>query len=220
MLTADMLRRATGAGVGVGVASEGEVENSPAEPDELPSGAPAGRRASFTLGRIAARRALMDFGEPAQSIPVGPEGSPAWPPRIVGSVAHTAGVGVAVVGWAALFAGLGVDVEAEGRVVTDGVRRRICTLEEAAWVSASQDPALALKRVFCAKEATYKALAARAGYFGFHDVRYTDAGPDRLEGVVLKLAWPDELPRSISARTVVAAGFVVACVAVPTHAGE
>lgn len=65
----------------------------------------------FAAGRLCARAGLMEFGlKPAPLLP-GRDRMPIWPSGIVGSVTHTDGYCVAVVGLKNQFAAIGVDAE-------------------------------------------------------------------------------------------------------------
>ena len=163
----------------------------------------------FVSGRSAAARAMIDLGAPPAELPRGPGGAPAWPPGLVGSIAHTRQVAIALVGWAEELRGLGVDVESDTRRIDQGTARRICTLEE---LPRFSEPG-ALLALFCAKEATYKALAPLgASRLGFKEVAYSPAGPGLLEGRIVSDAVDVRVPRSFTARYTTADGFVVAAV--------
>ena len=216
MLAAETLRVLAGPGVGVGVRYTAELTSAIRLPelDALPPDTPAPRREQFALGRLAARDALADLDAPVEPIAIGAAREPVWPAGCVGSIAHTRRVAVSVVGWGRSFVGVGIDVESARREIPEATARRICTPDEASWVAASADPAMAIKRIFCAKEATYKALAPVAGFFGFQDVGFAEGEGDLLEGVVLLRDRP-LMPARVTARTLVAAGFLLACVRVP-----
>jgi 4'-phosphopantetheinyl transferase EntD len=182
--------------VGVGVAA----------PDE---------RGAFVMGRAAAGRAMADLGTPPTAIPAGPDRAPVWPARLVGSIAHTRTVAIAVVAWAEEFGSLGVDVEGEGRPIDARTARRIGTPQELE-VFTEPDAVLAL---FCAKEATYKALAPLgATRLGFQEVSYSPAGPGLLDGRIVGDGVDPRVPRAFSARYVVAEGYVIASVQIDLHA--
>lgn len=75
------------------------------------------RRAEHVAGRQCACEAMrLCLGLPEQARPPAPErlpdGGPAWPPGLTGSISHGAGWAVAVAGLAAQWEGLGIDVEA------------------------------------------------------------------------------------------------------------
>jgi 4'-phosphopantetheinyl transferase EntD len=74
------------------------------------------RQREFAAGRLSARAALAALGcEPAPLL-MGPDRMPAWPAGVVGSITHTDGYCVAVVGLATRYAALGVDAEYVGAV--------------------------------------------------------------------------------------------------------
>lgn len=79
------------------------------------------RLTEFMVGRRSARCALAALGRPEQHhLPRLAGGAPAWPPGVVGSIAHTTYEGrpfaFAAVADEAAYDGLGVDVEAPGRI--------------------------------------------------------------------------------------------------------
>lgn len=128
------------------------------------------RRAAYSSGRRVAHAALEALGETA-----GPVTScgrlPCWPAGVVGSIAHSRTLAVAVAARAREVRGVGVDLEAEGRVgerlaarvLVDAERQR---LAEAHWTLA-----------FSAKEAVYKAVNPVVGeYLGFGDVEIEISG--------------------------------------------
>ena len=119
------------------------------------------RKDQFLLGRAAAHFALKTLLKKAGetfSIPRGKNGEPLWPEGVVGSISHTDGAGVAVVGPATEFEGLGIDIERTTRVISEGALKKIALPAERVWIT--EDPKLQKLRslqVFCAKESIYKA---------------------------------------------------------------
>lgn len=97
---------------GVAVAAERIVPSDASKlwPEEhaAVAGAVPARLAEFVAGRTAARRVLLALGQPAQALPMGPDRAAIWPGDIAGSIAHAAGLAVAV---GRLEAALGVDIE-------------------------------------------------------------------------------------------------------------
>jgi 4'-phosphopantetheinyl transferase EntD len=127
----------------------------------------------FAAGRCCARLALAQFGIHDFPLAVRGDRQPAWPPSMVGSITHTAGLCAAVAGEAAHFLGLGVDSEVVGDVKPD-LWRKICVPGEIAWLRSlptpKQAPAAAL--IFAAKEAFYKCQYPTVGEtLSFHDLR-------------------------------------------------
>jgi 4'-phosphopantetheinyl transferase EntD len=74
------------------------------------------RQREFAAGRVSARAALAALGCEPVPLLIGPGRMPAWPAGVVGSITHTDGYCVAVVGLAERYAALGVDAEYIGAV--------------------------------------------------------------------------------------------------------
>lgn len=168
------------AGVAVALGRIGGVEAAlwPAERVATEAMGPQ-RLAAYASGRRVAHAALAALGEVAG--PVTSSGRlPRWPPGAVGSIAHSRTLAVAVAARARQVRGVGVDLEAEGRVgerltarvLVDAERQR---LAEAHWTLA-----------FSAKEAVYKAVNPVVGeYLGFGDVEIEIDG-DAFSAVALR----------------------------------
>ena len=111
----------------------------------------------FAGGRSCARLALAKFGFHDFPLAVRGDRQPAWPPSVVGSITHTAGLCAAVVGEAARFAGLGLDCEVVGDVEPE-LWPKICVPRETAWLRSlpPHEQARASALIFAAKEAFYK----------------------------------------------------------------
>jgi 4'-phosphopantetheinyl transferase EntD len=127
----------------------------------------------FAAGRACARLALAQFGIHDFPLAVRGDRQPAWPPSMVGSITHTAGLCAAVVGKAARFAGLGLDCEVVGDVEPE-LWKKICVPREIVWLRSlpSAEQARAAALIFAAKEAFYKCQYPASGEFlGFHDIR-------------------------------------------------
>lgn len=160
-------------------------------PASLAAAAPR-RLHTFAAGRVVAAAALSALGHPAVEPSVigrEPSGAPRWPAGVVGSIAHTDTLAVAVVADAHDVALLGADVEAPlGEATAREVHHSIapeCPTEDALAdrVHTTMPFPLALTLVFTAKEALYKALAPRVGqFFGFEAAECV--GIDALPGVV------------------------------------
>ncbi|WP_323009882.1 4'-phosphopantetheinyl transferase family protein [Paracoccus sp. (in: a-proteobacteria)] len=122
-------------------------------PPELARGS-ARRRLDYQAGRRAAAEALAGLkGRPA-AVGRGPDGAPVWPDGIVGAISHAGGRAVALVGNAAHYAGLGVDLET---IVArpDEIAPVLLTKAEAARLPHD---ALHITLAFSAKESLFKAL--------------------------------------------------------------
>lgn len=137
-----------------------------ADPDALPAGEAAlaarfapGRRREFAAGRQCARRLLAELGAGAPLLLVGEFRAPGWPPGVVGSISHGAGLCVVAVARCGAVRGLGVDVESDAPL-GEALRRRVCSDGEArrlAGAGAEEAGRLA-KLLFSAKEAVYKCV--------------------------------------------------------------
>lgn len=116
------------------------------------------RRREFAAGRSLARSLLAGLGKEAP-LRREADGRPAWPSGIVGSITHCATLAAVAIASADDCAGIGIDIEAN-RPLPPGVARLILCEQEQQWIGRS-DPSLVaetLLRVFCAKEALYKAI--------------------------------------------------------------
>ena len=197
MLTVALLRQIVEPPVAIAVESD-PARRSPSE--------------QTALGRIAARAALASLHVDAGDLPLGPAG-PAWPDGIVGSIAHTDGTAVAITARMNDRAALGIDLERSDRSISARVLQRISTEAERAWLrTTSEDMVLAL---FCAKEATYKALSRFERHpVSFADVSFELRAPGLLAGTLVASATPSDDIAAVSARTMIGGGYVVAVVEV------
>lgn len=119
------------------------------------------RRREFTAGRAAARTALAALGHAAATVPQGADRAPIWPPGVAGSIAHCREVALAAVTPATRRAALGVDVEPD-RPLPGELWAPLFSSAERARLDAAPSPEGAALRLFCAKEAAYKAHYAGA----------------------------------------------------------
>jgi 4'-phosphopantetheinyl transferase EntD len=139
--------------------SEQSFEDLPgAVREALNSEATPRRREIYAAGRLAAARATALATGSESWLTVTASGAPAWPDGLAGAISHTNELALCVVASSDGFR-LGVDIEPQGSA--DGLcsaARLICTPAEQERVTAAADPATAVLRLFCAKEALYKAL--------------------------------------------------------------
>ena len=117
------------------------------------------REAEFRAGRACAREALAQLGVCNWPLIPGPTREPRWPPGVVGSITHAEGYCAAAVASADVCGGLGIDVEAIGRV-GEAVAGLICGADELCRLddcdAATRRVRLAL--LFSAKESVFKAV--------------------------------------------------------------
>ncbi|MFC9004658.1 4'-phosphopantetheinyl transferase family protein [Streptomyces microflavus] len=130
------------------------------------------RRKEFTTVRGCARAALTALGvDPAPLVP-GPLGAPGWPAGVVGSMTHCRNYRAAAVALTKDFAALGIDAEPQ-EPLSPFMAERIVSDVEASWLRQDFPSAAGLpldRLLFCAKEASYKALSPWTGTcFGFRD---------------------------------------------------
>lgn len=107
------------------------------------------RKLEFAKGRAAcARAAISALGMPSEPLPVAPEQDPEWPPGVVGTISHTAGLILAVAARASLISVIGIDVQARRPLPPEIVDVVLCPEEQ----GAVEDP-IGLMGLFSAKEA-------------------------------------------------------------------
>lgn len=131
-------------------------------------GAVPHRLAEFAAGRTAARRVLAALGHPPVALPMGADRAALWPGGVSGAIAHDADLAVAV---GRRGAPLGVDLEPDAPL-EETLWPIICAPDELGLLRG--DPARLVRRVFCAKEAVFKAQdPAHRALFGFEAVAVT-----------------------------------------------
>lgn len=141
---------------------------------------PARRRATFSSGRYAIRRALASCGAPQSAIGWCPEGRPLGPCGWSVSIAHTDEVCFAVCADAALFPILGADIERTDEVTEDLSDVITRPAERAAF----RNMGIGLGDLFVLKEASFKALSTRLPPIeGFSSLRLAP----ELRGMNLRL---------------------------------
>ena len=148
---------------------------SPGDEDALlPEEAPAFastvvkvRRASGSA-RIVARQLLKRLGHRECALPRTSGGAPAWPPGIVGSLAHDSRVAVAAVGMRRDVSAIGIDVEPAESLPPE-LLDLVATPQER--LRIGDDPYQG-RLLFVAKEAVYKAVyPLDQTFLDHHDVQ-------------------------------------------------
>jgi len=181
------------------------AERFPAEA-ELAKNAVPKRLFEFIATRTLARELLADMGHGAVSIPRGPLGAPEWPQGIVGTLAHSDGLVVVVLGSAEPYRALGIDLEPNEPLPED-VRSYVS-------LPGEDDRAPAARAVFVVKEAFYKAHCGVHGrMLDFSDVRVTwhNDGSNARE---LRPPANCTGPTSLSGTFTIAAGWLAAFCAI------
>lgn len=118
------------------------------------AGAVERRRREFAAGRILARKLLSVLGFEGPLLRDA-DGPPTWPSGVRGSISHCATLAAVAMCRAEDCGGLGIDVEPRQALAPDV--GGLVLAAEAERVLAAADPEAGL-RVFCAKEAVYKAI--------------------------------------------------------------
>lgn len=211
----------------------GRGDPSTLHPDEQPliASAVENRRREFAAGRQCVRLAMERLGRRPEALLIGERRSPLWPDDVIGSISHTEGYAVAVVGLvdpdrdsdrgrdAALAPvpapiTVGIDAEHVGRVL-DHLHDRLFTpaeLERLAALSPA-DREVAATVMFGAKEAFYKAQFVRtAAWVGFHDVELRPDGDTFTMHRATDLDVLDAFEWPMTARSVVRRGIAISAV--------
>lgn len=131
------------------------------------------RKREFAAGRAAAREAIRRMIGREVSIPAHADRSPCWPAGIVGSIAHSGDVCLAVVGFQSSWKSIGIDVEDE-QGIDEALWDIICTPDELSDVKREPPvrQARLVTRLFVAKEAFYKwHFPQWKTVLDFHDVQ-------------------------------------------------
>nr|WP_238419747.1 4'-phosphopantetheinyl transferase superfamily protein [Streptomyces taklimakanensis] len=143
----------------MGLAAVSDPRAVPAGPDEEAAAAtmPPRRRSEFLAGRLAARRALRAVGLECGQIPRAGR-LPRFPPGRVASIAHSAGVAVAVAASSGRGLPLGCDLELRP-LPAEAARLVLRDDEEALLGPLPPGTApYSVTSLFSAKEAAWKAL--------------------------------------------------------------
>jgi 4'-phosphopantetheinyl transferase EntD len=144
--------------------SVAEADPCTADPASLPRAEAAlvtraveRRQREFAAGRALARGLLKSLGHDG---PLGAmaDGRPDWPAGIVGSIAHCRSLAAVAVARDSVWRGIGIDIEPDAPL-SERIVRKIVVEEERPWVCNWEGGiGAAALRVFCAKEALYKAI--------------------------------------------------------------
>lgn len=142
----------------------------------------AKRQGEYLAGRLCAREALRLLHGEAGVPTRGEDGAPQWPPGVVGSITHGAGLAAALVAHAHDWQGLGLDVEKQlsasraaklaGEILTPTELARASGLEAEAF-------ARLVTLTFSLKESLFKALYPQVlRYFYFQDAELLSVTSD------------------------------------------
>jgi 4'-phosphopantetheinyl transferase EntD len=173
------------------------------------TGAVPTRLAEFIAGRTAARRVLQALNLPPQSLPMAPDRAAVWPDGIAGSIAHAAGCAVAV---ARRGAPLGVDIEDATGLPPD-LWPIICRPVELQRLD-QQTRGEAVKRIFCAKEAVFKAQDPATRVLFGHETLEVTLAETTFDAQFLTEAGAFRAGQIVRGRIVLVGSVVLAGVAV------
>ena len=136
----------------------------PAQLPEVNFGLSKKRNQEYLLGRLTIKDALGSLGYPTTWIERDPlTKAPVWPEGITGSLSHSSGLALAVVGDSPPILGLGVDLEKANRTIDLGIERHICAQDESDDLRSlhPENHAIRLLLTFSAKESLYKCFFGR-----------------------------------------------------------
>lgn len=154
------------------ITSGDEAALSDDEAQSIGSTVVAVRRASGAA-RLIARELLARLGHPPCPLPKTASGLPAWPPDIVGSLAHDDHIAIAAVAPRREAEAVGIDIEPAEPLPPDVVDLVVTARER----DGLNDDPLRGRLLFAAKEAVYKALYPRDRVFlEYHDIEVDLAG--------------------------------------------
>lgn len=110
------------------------------------------RRAEFSAGRAAARKALGRIGIEPAPLMANKDRTLCWPTGTIGSVSHTHGCVAVAVTTDTQYASVGIDIETSGKMPTS-IKDLVCSPTE---LNQLRSLDLDAKLLFSAKEALFK----------------------------------------------------------------
>lgn len=173
------------------------------------------RKAEFTGGRVAARKAMWSLGVHPAAIPMADTRAPIWPVGLCGSITHADDICMSVVGGSDRYAGLGLDLEPDVPLDADLVAE-ICSPDDLDGLDRAAQ-ALLPKRIFSAKEAVFKAHYSLAGIlYGFQALRVDlKSGQAVFTQHEDALRIPDQHRGDLSFRQWICDGMIISLCAIP-----
>ncbi len=169
------------------------------------------RLREFSAGRYAARLAMKAIGQPVRPILMGEDRAPIWPEGLRGSIAHCDSACVAVV--TSGDETVGVDIEPDLPLEADLIEV-ITTVDERERLQARPiaERGLLARKLFCAKEAVYKAqYPISKEMFDFHtlNIRFS-ASMDEFQAAFSRNVGPFSAGQRVRGQFGAAAGFMLA----------
>lgn len=118
------------------------------------------RQADFITGRWCAHRALECIGSAQDVLEVNRLGGPVWPPGVIGSISHDAGLCIAIAGTSRGVDGIGVDLFGLSRAsALPALAPLILSAMENQLLEREPERPLYVQTLFCIKEAVIKAIS-------------------------------------------------------------
>jgi len=140
------------------------------------------REAEFRAGRACAREALSKIGINEWPLIPASTREPQWPDGVVGSITHSGAYCAAAVARGNHCDGIGIDIEATGRVGEE-LAQTVCSRDELAALDKCEPGRRRelLTLIFSAKESVFKAIFPRERVFlEFGDVEI-EIEPEKIE---------------------------------------
>jgi 4'-phosphopantetheinyl transferase EntD len=146
------------------------------------------RQSEFATGRYCAHKAMDRMGVPSALVGRDPNGAPAWPYGVVGSISHTRDLTVAAVAPAHLVRAVGIDVEYIDPAQDVEALALVLQPAEREWVQRRPRPERALWTMilFSARESVYKCVYSLSSVrLGIDDVTLRPMSTTVCGGTVL-----------------------------------
>ncbi|MCE0556898.1 MULTISPECIES: 4'-phosphopantetheinyl transferase superfamily protein [unclassified Motilimonas] len=126
------------------------------------------RQAEFLAGRFCSQQALQLLSTERVTINIGENRAPIWPDRIIGSIAHSKQIALAAVAEVSSYQYIGIDCEGViDKALASSIASTIVTNNELNLLTSSgvELLATAVTIAFSSKEAMFKALYPKVGYY-------------------------------------------------------
>jgi len=142
----------------------------------LAAGFAPARLAEFATGRASLRFIIERLTGRVTPVEIGERREPIFPRDVVGSITHSTGVVATAVAPAAIFAGIGLDMEVASSVSVE-LLSLVISASEACAKPANLECSVWLAMHFAGKEAVFKAIhPIIRRYIDFHDIELSFSG--------------------------------------------
>jgi enterobactin synthetase component D len=178
---------ATAYGMEINVAGycDSMFEDNGVNPPDWLQRATKNRKAEYLCGRVLARYALSFHGYGNCQVPADENRCPVWPIGISGSISHTEGYAICVIGKSGEMSGVGVDIEAPFDLITYQCTSQVfATAEETEYLVKTfpqEDLGWIGAAIYSSKESIFKCLYPRYGqYFDFKEAVLVEIMPNLI----------------------------------------